>query len=54
MPRNAETPKIDRTTKIPDDLDAVFYNMTNVSENFGKKGTSKRIEKLEKIFNGIP
>ena len=35
MPGNIETPKIDRDTKIPEDLGVVIYDITNVLENFG-------------------
>ena len=35
MPGNIETPKIDRNTKIPEDLGVVIYDITNVLENFG-------------------
>lgn len=45
---NIETPKLDRNKKIPEDLGAVIYDITNVVENFGnllnqlKEFTSKR------------
>ena len=53
MPENIKTPKIDRNTKIPEDLGAVIYNITDVLETFGndlkqpEKKTSQRIKKLE-------
>ena len=30
MPGNKQTPKIDRNVKVPEDLGAVIYNITNV------------------------
>lgn len=56
MPGNKQTPKIDRNVKVPEDLGAVIYNITNVYENFGddltqlKKHTSKSTEKIETLF----
>lgn len=52
---NIETPKLDRNKKIPEDLGAVIYDITNVVENFGnllnqlKEFTSKR-KKSQKYF----
>ena len=35
MSGKIETPKIDTNTKIPEDLGATIYDITNVLENFG-------------------
>ena len=35
MPGNIETSKIDRNAKVPKDLGAVIYYITNDLENFG-------------------
>ena len=37
MPRNTETPAIDRNTKIPEEWDAVIYDISNVLENKNSK-----------------
>lgn len=43
MPGNTETPAIDRNTKIPEEWDAVIYDISNVLEN----KNSKKIHKKE-------
>ena len=55
MPGNIETPKIDRDTKIPEDLGVVIYDITNVLENFGDdlKQLKKHIKKNRKIRSTI-
>ena len=55
MPENIKTPKIDRNTKIPEDLGAVIYNITDVLETFGNDlkqlKKKKNITKNKKIRN---
>ena len=56
VPRITETSNIDRNMKIPEDLGAVIYDITNALENFGndlkqlKENASKRIEKLQRFY----
>ena len=55
MPENIKTSKIDRNTKIPEDLGAVIYNITDVLETFGNDlkqlKKNKNITKNKKIRN---
>ena len=56
VPGITETSSIDRNMKIPEDLGAVIYDITNALENFGndlkqlKENASKRIEKLQRFI----
>ena len=51
MPRKIVTPKVDRNTKILEDLGAVIYDTTNALENFGNdlKELKEKHEKESKI-----
>ena len=54
MSGNIETPKIDRNTKILEDLGAVIYDNTIVLEIFGndlKEPKKKHIKKNKEIRN---
>ena len=51
---NIEIPHINRNTKIPEDLSAIIYDITNVLENFGndvKTAKRKHIKKNRKSRN---